>query len=185
MIRPKKLKLKLLLDVVCDLVDSYRRRVIAARAVTVAVAVTATWLWHRDAAAVTVAVAIASSPPSRTKIFASLPPPGRRRPSHHSRRLRRHRRLCHRRCLRVFAASAGRLAPPSPSLLLLLSPRTATARAAAAVSKAEATPCTGGARVPARIDGCPVRMPCAVMNIKHPRNPNPVCSCIPIAIFLQ
>lgn len=44
MIRPKKLKLKLLLDVVCDLVDSYRRRVIAARAVTVAVAVTATWL---------------------------------------------------------------------------------------------------------------------------------------------
>ncbi len=42
-----------------------------------------------------------------------------------------------------------------------------------------------GARVQARADGCPVGTPRAAMNIKHPCNPKPVCSGIPIAILLQ
>ena len=42
-----------------------------------------------------------------------------------------------------------------------------------------------GARVQARADGCPVGTPRAVMNIKHPCKPKPVCCCIPIAILLQ
>ena len=41
------------------------------------------------------------------------------------------------------------------------------------------------ARVQARADGCPVGAPRAVMNIKHPCKPKPVCRGIPTAILLQ
>ena len=77
---------------------------------------------------------------------------------------------------------------PGPSLSLLPSPSPPgqSPRTAARAAKAKAaSPCTGGRRRAARADGCPVGAPRAVMNIKHPCKPKPVCRGIPTAILLQ